>query len=148
MDLSVVVPLFNERACLVPLHQELDGVLGTLGRTYEILFVDDGSTDGSDRVLRDLKAADQHIRVIRLARNSGQTAALACGLKRASGEVIVALDADGENDPRDIPRLLAKLDQGYDLVSGWREHRWQSAKFTRRFPSQAANSLISYTTGV
>jgi glycosyltransferase involved in cell wall biosynthesis len=148
MDLSIVVPLFNERGCLIPLHQELAGVLGPLGRAYEILFVDDGSTDGSDRVLRDLKAADEHVRVIRLARNSGQTAALACGLKRARGEVIVALDADGENDPSDIPKLLAKLDEGYDLVSGWRTQRWQSAKFTRRFPSHAANSLISYTTGV
>jgi glycosyltransferase involved in cell wall biosynthesis len=148
MDLSVVVPLFNERGCLVALYQELVVVLGSLGRSYEILFVDDGSTDGSDQVLRGLKADDDKIRVIRLARNSGQTAALACGLKNARGEVIVAIDADGENDPSDIPKLLKKLDEGYDLVSGWRAERWQSAKFTRRLPSRVANSLISYTTGV
>jgi glycosyltransferase involved in cell wall biosynthesis len=148
MDLSVVVPLFNERGCLIALYQELVVVLGSLGRSYEILFVDDGSTDGSDQVLRGLKADDDKIRVIRLARNSGQTAALACGLKNARGEVIVAIDADGENDPSDIPKLLKKLDEGYDLVSGWRAERWQSAKFTRRLPSRVANSLISYTTGV
>jgi len=148
MDLSVVVPLFNERGCLAALYQELVVVLESLGRSYEILFVDDGSTDGSDQVLRGIKADDDRIRVIRLARNSGQTAALACGLKNARGEVIVAIDADGENDPNDIPKLLAKLDEGYDLVSGWRTERWQSAKLTRRLPSRVANSLISYTTGV
>jgi glycosyltransferase involved in cell wall biosynthesis len=148
MDLSIVIPLFNERDNLAPLHRELSGVLRTLGRSYEIVFVDDGSTDGSLEVLRGIKGCDQHARVIRLARNSGQTAALACGLRNASGDIVVAIDADGENDPADIPRLLAKLDEGYDLVSGWRTERWANARFTRRIPSVAANGLISRITGV
>src|SRR5439155_24096613 len=109
---------------------------------------DDGSTDGSDGVLLRIKQCDPNVRVVRLARNSGLTAALACGLKRASGDVIVAIDADGENDPADIPRLLAKLEEGYDLVSGWRTERWRNARLTRRLPSVAASSLISRVTGV
>lgn len=148
MDLSIVIPLFNERDNLAPLHAELECVLAGLGRSYEILFIDDGSDDGGAAVLREIKGCDPHVRVIRLARNSGQTAALACGLHSAEGEVVVALDADGENDPADIPRLLAKLDQGYDLVSGWRTDRWRHAALTRRLPSVAANALISRITGV
>jgi len=88
------------------------------------------------------------VRVISLARNSGQTAALACGFAHATGDVVIAMDADGQNDPADIPRLLAKLDEGYDLASGWRTERWQAERFTRRLPSMAANSLISAMTGV
>jgi glycosyltransferase involved in cell wall biosynthesis len=148
MDLSIVVPLFNERDNLGPLHEELARVLPGLASSYEMLFVDDGSTDSSAEVLRTLKAADSHIRVFRLARNSGQTAALACGLHNATGDVVVALDGDGENDPADIPRLLAKLGEGYDLVSGWRTERWKGARLTRRLPSVAANRLISWMTGV
>jgi len=148
MDLSIVIPLFNERDNLAPLHAELERVLGALGRSYEIVFIDDGSDDGGATVLREIKARDAHVRVIRLARNSGQTAALACGLHSAEGDVVVALDADGENDPADIPRLLAKLDEGYDLVSGWRTDRWRKAALTRRLPSVAANALISRITGV
>lgn len=148
MDLSIVIPLFNERDNLGPLHEELARVLPGLASSYEMLFVDDGSTDCSAEVLRRLKAADAHIRVLRLARNSGQTAALACGLHNAAGEVVVALDGDGENDPADIPRLLAKLGEGYDLVSGWRTERWKGARLTRRLPSVAANRLISWMTGV
>ncbi len=148
MDLSIVIPLFNERDNLAPLHAELERVLGALGRSYEIVFIDDGSDDGGAAVLREIKGRDAHVRVIRLARNSGQTAALACGLHSAAGDVVVALDADGENDPADIPRLLAKLDEGYDLVSGWRTGRWRDAALTRRLPSVAANALISRITGV
>jgi glycosyltransferase involved in cell wall biosynthesis len=148
MDLSIVIPLFNERDNLSPLHAELERVLGATDYSYEILFVDDGSIDGSEGVLREIKTRDAHVRVIRLARNSGQTAALACGLQHAQGEVIVALDGDGENDPADIPRLLAKLNEGYDLVSGWRTERWRNAALTRRLPSVAANALISRITGV
>jgi glycosyltransferase involved in cell wall biosynthesis len=147
MELSIVVPLYNERDNLVPLHEELARVLGSAA-SYEMLFIDDGSTDGSAEVLRTIKAGDTHVRVFRLARNSGQTAALACGLHQAVGDVVVAIDGDGENDPDDIPRLLAKLAQGYDLVSGWRTERWAGARLSRRLPSVAANRLISWMTGV
>ena len=148
MELSVVVPLYNERDNLAPLHEELARVLGATGGSYEMLFVDDGSTDGGADVLRAIKAADAHVRVIRLARNSGQTAALACGLHHAAGDVVVAIDGDGENDPGDIPRLLARLAEGFDLVSGWRTERWTGARLSRRLPSVAANRLISWMTGV
>ncbi len=148
MDISVVVPLYNERDNLAPLHGELSRALGAMGRSYELLFVDDGSTDGSADELRRLKASDPHTRVIRLARNSGQTAALTCGLHNAGGEVVVAIDGDGENDPADIPRLVARLEEGYDLVSGWRKERWKNAALTRRLPSLAANSLISRITRI
>ncbi len=148
MDLSVVIPLYNERDNLGPLHRELGAVLGPLGRSYELLFIDDGSTDGSREELRRLKADDSHMRVIRLARNSGQTAALVCGFQHTTGDYVVAMDADGQNDPADIPRLLAKLDEGYDLVSGWRMTRWSNEKLTRRWPSLAANRMISRFTGL
>jgi glycosyltransferase involved in cell wall biosynthesis len=148
MDISVVVPLYNERDNLGPLHEELSRAMGAMGRSYELLFVDDGSIDGSDGELRRLKASDPHMRVIRLARNSGQTAALACGFQNAGGEIVVAIDADGQNDPSDIARLVDKLEQGYDLVSGWRPERWKNAPLTRRLPSVAANALISRLTGV
>lgn len=148
MDVSVVVPLFNERDNLAPIHRELSAALGGLNRSYEILFVDDGSIDGSSDALRQIKAADPQVRVLRLARNTGQTAALACGLHHSRGAIVVALDADGENDPADIPRLLQRLDEGFDLVSGWRTGRWLNARFTRRIPSVTANSLISWMTGV
>jgi glycosyltransferase involved in cell wall biosynthesis len=148
MDVSIVVPLFNERDNLAPLHDELNQVMQRLQRSYELIFVDDGSTDGGVQVLRDIKARDCHVRVMRLARNSGQTAALACGLQHATGAIVVAIDGDGENDPADIPRLIAKIDEGYDLASGWRTERWKSATLSRRLPSIAANALISRMTGV
>jgi glycosyltransferase involved in cell wall biosynthesis len=148
MDYSVVIPLYNERDNLAPLHAELSSVMRSVGRAYEIIFVDDGSTDGSLDELRQIKSTDANVRVIALARNSGQTAALVCGFSRANGDVIIAMDADMQNDPGDIPKLLAKLDEGYDLASGWRTERWQEERFTRRLPSMAANSLISAMTGV
>jgi glycosyltransferase involved in cell wall biosynthesis len=148
MELSIVVPLYNERDNLAPLHEELARVVGAAAASYEMLFVDDGSTDGSADVLRTIKTGDPHVRVLRLARNSGQTAALACGLHEAVGDIVVAIDGDGENDPADIPRLLVKLAEGYDLVSGWRTERWAGARLSRRLPSVAANRLISWMTGV
>jgi glycosyltransferase involved in cell wall biosynthesis len=148
MDISVAIPLLDERDNLRPLHDELKRSLDALGRSWEILFVDDGSTDGSDQVLREIKGGDANVRVIRLAKRSGQTAALACGLKHAAGDVVIAMDADGENDPADIPRVLTKLEEGYDLVSGWRSDRWRGALLTRRLPSVMANALISAMTGV
>jgi glycosyltransferase involved in cell wall biosynthesis len=149
MDLSIVIPLYNERDNLAPLNQELERVLGGLNRSYEVIFVDDGSDDGGAEVLREIKSRDPHVRVIRLARNSGQTAALACGLEHAIGNVVIAIDADGENDPADIPGLLAPIDADRcDLVSGWRTARWKDAPLTRRVPSIAANALISWLTGI
>jgi glycosyltransferase involved in cell wall biosynthesis len=148
MDLSVVIPVFNEQDSLLPLHEELDRTLRPLGLSYEMVFIDDGSTDASAGVLRQLCAGDPSCRALRLARNTGQTAALACGLHNTRGAVVVAIDGDGENDPADIPRLLAKLDEGYDLVSGWRRERWKGSPLTRRLPSMAANALISRMTGI
>jgi glycosyltransferase involved in cell wall biosynthesis len=148
MDLSVVVPLYNERDNLAPLHEELTRSLRALGRSFEVIYVDDGSTDGGIEVLRQLRASDPAMHVIRLARNSGQTAALSCGFNRARGDVIIAMDADMQNNPADIPLLLARIGEGYDIVSGWRTERWQDEKFTRRMPSMAANWLISTITGI
>jgi glycosyltransferase involved in cell wall biosynthesis len=148
MDYSVVIPLYNERDNIAPLHAELTRVMQATGRAYELLFVDDGSIDAGVEVLREIKKSDPNLRVIRLARNSGQTAALACGFTQATGGVILAMDGDGQNDPADIPKLLAKIDEGYDLASGWRTERWHDEKFTRRIPSMAANWLISTMTGV
>ncbi|HLX36443.1 MAG TPA: glycosyltransferase family 2 protein [Candidatus Binataceae bacterium] len=147
MELSIVIPLFNERGNLGPLHEELKTVLANTG-SHEIIFVDDGSTDGSADELRRIKESDPNVRVIRLAKNTGQTAALQCGFSNSHGDIVVALDGDGENDPADIPRLVAKLNEGYDLVSGWRTQRWQDEAVTRRFPSMAANALISRITGI
>jgi glycosyltransferase involved in cell wall biosynthesis len=147
MELSIVIPLFNERGNLGPLHEELKTVLANMG-SHEIIFIDDGSTDGSADELRRIKESDSNVRVIRLAKNTGQTAALQCGFANSHGDIVVALDGDGENDPADIPRLVAKLKEGYDLVSGWRTQRWQDEAMTRRFPSMAANALISRITGV
>ncbi len=148
MDLSIVIPLLNERDNLRPLHEELVRELDLLGRSYELLFVDDGSSDGSGEVLREIKAGSPRTRVIRLARQSGQTAALACGFDHAGGKIVVAIDADCQNDPADIKRLLAKIDEGYDLASGWRVERWHHAFLTRRIPSVTANWLISRMTGI
>src|SRR5258708_16880410 len=117
MDVSVVVPLYNERDSLAPLHVELTRVMQSLGRAYELIFVDDGSIDGSIDALRQIKSTDQNVRVISLARNSGQTAALACGFSHATRHVIIAIVSDRQNDPADIPRLLAKLDEGYTLAT-------------------------------
>jgi glycosyltransferase involved in cell wall biosynthesis len=147
MELSIVIPLFNERGNLGPLHEELKNILATMGVSHEILFVDDGSIDGSADELHRIKESDSNVRVIRLAKNTGQTAALQCGFSNSRGDIVVALDGDGENDPADIPQLVTKLKEGYDLVSGWRTERWQNATFTRRLPSVAANGLISRITG-
>jgi len=147
MDLSVVVPIYNEEESLEALIQETNEVLRALGKDCEIIIVDDGSTDGTYPILIRLYRQEPRLRVVRLKRNFGQTAAVAAGLAYAQGEVIVAMDGDGQNDPRDIPALLAKLDEGFDLVSGWRSPR-QDPFWTRRLPSQIANGLISWITEV
>lgn len=147
LDLSVIIPVFDEEDNLTPLYLALKPVLEGLGKSFEIVFVDDGSKDGSERVLRALNARDPSCRVIRFRRNFGQTAAMAAGFTHARGDVMITLDADLQNDPNDIPTLLKKVDEGYDVVSGWRIRR--KDKFvTRRIPSICANWLISRITGV
>lgn len=150
-DLSIVLPVFNEEANLESLDAELRGVLASLDLRSEILYVDDGSRDGSPETLRLLaeRAMGSPIRtrVARLRRNYGQTKALAAGFELSEGSVIIPLDADGQNDPADIPRLLARLDEGYDVVSGWRKDR-KDAAFSRKLPSWAANWLIGRVSGV
>ena len=121
--LSLVVPVYNEAENLVPLCQRIQAVLDPTGWTYELILVDDGSSDGSGEILTDLHTQDVRIKVIRFRRNFGQTAALAAGFDYAHGEIIVSLDGDLQNDPADIPRLIAKLNEGYDLVNGWRRNR-------------------------
>jgi glycosyltransferase involved in cell wall biosynthesis len=147
IELSVVLPVFNEVENLPALHEALTGVLDGLGKRYELVYVDDGSTDGSFTVLGRLADKAPHVRLIRLRRNYGQTAAISAGIAAASGRVLCILDSDGQNDPHDIPRLLAKLDEGFDVVSGWRKHR-KDPWLSRRLPSAIANRLISWITGV
>jgi glycosyltransferase involved in cell wall biosynthesis len=147
VDLSLVIPVYNEAENLRPLYQRIREVLAVTGWTYELIIVDDGSTDGSAELLASLHAEDARLKVLGLRRNFGQTAALAAGFAYAHGEVIVSLDGDLQNDPADIPRLVAKLNEGYDLVNGWRIHR-QDPFFRRRLPSHIANRLISLTTRV
>ena len=144
--LSVVIPVFDEVECLDPLVRDVSGVLDALGRSAEIVAIDDGSTDGSFERLVALRAVEPRLRVVRLQRNYGQTAALAAGIDHARGDLIVTLDADLQNDPRDIPRLLAALDDDVDLVNGWRRER-EDPWLSRRLPSRIANRIISAVTG-
>jgi glycosyltransferase involved in cell wall biosynthesis len=146
-SLSVVLPVLNEQDSLEPLHSSLSAVLKRLDRSYEVIYVDDGSTDDSWSTLRRLAAGDGHIRIVRLRRNFGQTAALAAGFAHARFPIVITLDADGQNDPADIPRLLAALDDGKDVVCGWRRRRRESW-LTRRLPSMLANRMIRFLTGV
>ncbi|HEX3000501.1 MAG TPA: glycosyltransferase family 2 protein [Armatimonadota bacterium] len=145
--LSIVVPVYNEEENLNALQEQLNTALASLGKSYEIIYVDDGSRDLSFSVLQTLAVENPQARVIRFRRNYGQTAAMAAGFDSARGEVIIPLDADRQNDPQDIPRLLAKLNEGYDVVSGWRQKR-QDKAITRKLPSRMANALISLITGV
>lgn len=147
-NLSLVVPVYNEEENLRSLLDAIHGALDPLPRTWEVVFVDDGSVDASLRVLTELAERDsEHVRVVSFRRNFGQTAAIVAGLDYAQGEVIVLLDADMQNDPADIPMMLSKLDEGYDLVSGWRRMR-KDSYLTRTLPSNLANWLISRVTRV
>lgn len=147
-ELSVVVPIYNEEKNIPLLFDAIQNALAPLNQTWELILVDDGSKDGSARALELLHGRDPlRVRVIEFRRNFGQTAAIAAGIDHARGDIIVLLDADLQNDPADIPNLLAKLDEGYDLVSGWRRNRKDNA-ITRNLPSHAANWLISTVTGV
>jgi len=147
MELSIVIPLYNEEENVEPLIREIYGVLAPLGKTCEIVAVDDGSKDATFTALRRLHCTEPRLKVVRLKRNFGQTAALAAGLAYAQGEIIVLMDGDGQNDPADIPALLQKLQEGNDLVAGWRFNR-QDPFLNRRLPSMIANCLISWTTKV
>ncbi len=144
--ISVVIPLYNEEESVPQLYEELTATLEATGHPYEIIVVDDGSSDSSFDHLQRLHELDPRLKVIRFRRNFGQTAAFAAGFDAARGDVIVTLDADLQNDPADIPRLLTKANEGYDVVSGWRVKRRDP--FHRRLPSQVANWLISRVTGV
>lgn len=146
-EVSVFLPVYNEEPNLLPLHSKLDEALKQLGRAAEIIYVDDGSTDGSLKVLQDIARVDDRVRVVALRRNYGQTAAMAAGIDAARGKVLIPMDADLQNDPADIVRLLEKLDEGYDVVSGWRKNR-QDKLITRKIPSMMANKLISWIGGV
>jgi glycosyltransferase involved in cell wall biosynthesis len=146
MQVSVVVPVFNERDNLPLLYGNLRRALRGTERSYEMIFVNDGSSDGSAAVLDELAESDSHVKVIHFRRNFGQTAAMSAGLDFATGDAIVTLDGDMQNDPADIPILLARLDEGHDLVHGWRKHR-QDAFINRKLPSKIANWLIARVTG-
>lgn len=148
LDLSLVVPVYNEEENLHLLFSAIHETLDPLPRTWEVVFVDDGSLDNSLDVLNELAQQDpRHVRVVSFRRNFGQTAAIVAGLDYAQGEIIVLLDADMQNDPADIPMMLGKLDEGYDLVSGWRKAR-KDTYLTRTLPSNLANWLISWVTRV
>jgi glycosyltransferase involved in cell wall biosynthesis len=146
--LSIVIPVFNEAENLKELYQRLMAVLGKLNKSSEIIFIDDGSTDESFAVLSNLAEQDERVKIIQFRKNFGQTNTLAAGIDWARGEVIIPMDADLENDPQDIPKLLEELGRGYDIVSGWRKQRWSNRILSRRITSWAANWLISKIVGL
>jgi glycosyltransferase involved in cell wall biosynthesis len=145
--LSVVVPIHNEEPSILPLYDRLTTVLEALRRPYEILFIDDASTDRSFDLLANLVETDNRLKVIRLRRNFGQTAALAAGFDEAQGNIVISLDGDLQHDPEDIPALLQKIEEGFDIASGWRKNRVDNA-ITRKIPSRIANWLMAKVSGV
>jgi glycosyltransferase involved in cell wall biosynthesis len=146
LEISVIIPLFNEEDSLKELHQQLKAALGRTGLRYELIFVDDGSTDRSFQVLRDLKRIDQRVRIIRFRRNYGKSAALAVGFDKAAGNFVVTLDADLQDDPTEIPSLIKRLNDGLDLVSGWKKVR--KDPITKTIPSRFFNFVTSLLTGI
>ncbi len=147
MDLSIIIPLLNEEESINNLYHELVTALAPVHRPYELIFVDDGSSDQSLNILSEIQQNDSKVVVISFRKNFGQTAALSAGFDHAKGDIIVTLDADLQNDPNDIPKLLKKLDEGYDIVNGWRFKR-KDPFLTRRLPSIIANKIISFATNV
>lgn len=145
--ISVIIPVYNEEESIQEGYDELTEVLTSLGRPYELIYIDDGSSDSTAQKLAVLAKADSSLQLVQFRRNFGQTAAMACGFDQASKEIVITLDGDLQNDPNEIPRLVAKLEEGYDLVAGWRKDR-KDAFFSRKLPSQLANWLISRTTQV
>ncbi len=146
-ELSLFLSVLDEEENLRPMHAKIRAALDALGKTAEVIYVDDGSTDRSLSVLREIAGEDDRVRVISLRRNYGQTAAMSAGIDAAKGEILIPMDADLQNDPADIARLLEKLDEGYDVVSGWRKNR-QDKLISRKIPSQIANLVISWIGGV
>ena len=146
MYISVVLPVYNERENLLPLLDEVEGVLSALDKEYEIIAVDDGSKDGSVEILREAAALRKYLKAIFFRRNSGQSAAFDAGFRAARGDIVVTMDADRQNDPADIPALIAELDKGFDVVTGWRKKR-KDAMFLRTIPSRIANFIIRKLTG-
>ena len=144
---SVVVPVFNEEESLPVLHEEIAGSLNPKGWDWEVIYVDDCSTDRSLGVMLDLRRNDPHVRIVKFRRNYGQTAALGAGFDHALGAVVATLDGDLQNDPADIPRMVALLDDGFDIVAGWRKQR-EDGFLLRRLPSRMANRMIAWFTGV
>jgi glycosyltransferase involved in cell wall biosynthesis len=146
MDVSIVVPLFNEEESVEMLLSGIVEVMRKTDSLFEVIFIDDGSQDRTWAIIEDLKKTTPEIRAIRFRRNYGQTSAMVAGFDHAEGEIIITMDGDLQNDPADIPKLLEKMEEGYDIVSGWRKYR--KDHFSRVFPSKIANAIISYTTGV
>ncbi|NOT49368.1 MAG: glycosyltransferase family 2 protein [Acidobacteria bacterium] len=146
-ELSLFLPVLDEEENLRPMHEKIKAALDALGKSAEVIFVDDGSTDKSLSILKEIASQDDRVRVISLRRNYGQTAAMSAGIDAAKGDILIPMDADLQNDPADIKRLLDKLDEGYDVVSGWRKNR-QDKLVSRKIPSQIANRVISWIGGV
>lgn len=146
-EISIIIPVFNEEDNILPLYRELKDVMVSLSRSYELVFIDDGSADKTYDVLDSISSQDESVKVIRLLRNFGQTAATMAGIDFATGEILVGMDGDGQNDPASIPAMIEKLDEGYDVVSGWRRRRKDKA-VSRKLPSIVANWLISKISGV
>jgi glycosyltransferase involved in cell wall biosynthesis len=147
MDLSVIVPLYNEEDSVTPLYEAIVKSVDRMGVDYEILFVDDGSKDNTVAIASSLAASDQRLRIIKFRRNYGQTPAMAAGIDNANGNILVTMDGDLQNDPDDIPTLVRKIDEGFDIAVGWR-HKRQDKLITRKIPSKIANWLIGKITGV
>lgn len=146
-ELSLFLPVLDEEENLRPMHVKIREALAELGKSAEVIYVDDGSTDSSLKVLREIAEEDDRVRVISLRRNYGQTAAMSAGIDASRGEILIPMDADLQNDPKDIARLLEKLDEGFDVVSGWRKNR-QDKMISRKLPSRIANRIISWIGGV
>jgi glycosyltransferase involved in cell wall biosynthesis len=146
-ELSLFLPVLDEEDNLRPMHAKIQAALETLGKTAEVIYVDDGSTDNSLAILKEIAASDPRVRVISLRRNYGQTAAMSAGIDAARGDILIPMDADLQNDPADIAKLLKKLDEGYDVVSGWRKNR-QDKMISRKIPSKIANRIVSWIGGV
>ncbi len=147
MDISIILPAYNESESLPILHEKLKTVLDKTNREYEVIFIDDGSTDNSVEVLEKIASKDSNVKVIELRRNFGQTPATSAGFDYSTGNIIVIMDSDLQNDPKDIPLLLEKIDEGYDVVSGWRKNR-KDKFFSRKIPSWIANRIIRKVSGV